>query len=111
MILSSGFPSSSSPFFQMHFLFHLDFVCLASRVAKLRSKGSNGKENGGEPFVTDNRNYIVDLYFKRDIGSLKAASNAILRLAGVVEHDMFLDMANTVIVAGELGITIKNKHK
>ncbi|KAF2291803.1 hypothetical protein GH714_035669 [Hevea brasiliensis] len=81
------------------------------RVAKLRSKGSNGKENGGEPFVTDNGNYIVDLYVKRDIGGLKAASNAILRLAGVVEHGMFLDMANTVIVAGELGITIKNKHK
>lgn len=64
--------------------------------------------DGGEPFVTDNGNYIVDLYFKRDIGDLKVASDAILRLAGVVEHGMFLDMATTVIVAGELGVTVKH---
>ncbi|KAK6931595.1 Ribose 5-phosphate isomerase, type A [Dillenia turbinata] len=67
-------------------------------VAKLRL-GSNG-----EPFATDNGNYIVDLYFKKDIGDLRAASDSILRLAGVVEHGMFLDMATTVIVAGELGV-------
>lgn len=76
----------------------------AGCVAKLRTFGENGK-----PFVTDNNNYIVDLYFKKDIGDLKAASDAILRLAGVVEHGMFLDMATTVIVAGELGVTVKNK--
>jgi ribose 5-phosphate isomerase A len=73
-------------------------------VAKLRTCGENG-----EPSVTDNRNYVVDLYFSKDIGDLKAASDEILRLAGVVEHGMFLDMATTVIVAGELGITVKNK--
>ena len=49
------------------------------------------------------------LYFERSIGDLKAASDAILQLAGVVEHGMFLDMATTVIVAGELGLTVKNK--
>lgn len=72
-------------------------------VAKLRN------DCNGEPFVTDNGNYIVDLYLKKDIGDLQVASDAILRIAGVVEHGMFLDMATTVIVAGELGITIKNK--
>ncbi|KAF9665415.1 hypothetical protein SADUNF_Sadunf16G0120200 [Salix dunnii] len=79
-------------------------------VAKLSTFAcSNGMENGGLPFVTDNGNYVVDLYFTRDIGDLKAASDAILRLAGVVEHGMFLDMATTVIVAGDRGVTIKNK--
>lgn len=73
-------------------------------VAKLRTFSHNG-----QPFVTDNGNYIIDLYFKKDIGDLKVASDAILRLAGVVEHGMFLDMATTVIVAGELGVTVKNK--
>ncbi|KAK8483392.1 hypothetical protein V6N13_090489 [Hibiscus sabdariffa] len=72
-------------------------------VAKLR----NGAK--GEPFVTDNGNYIVDLYLQKNMGDLRVASDAILRIAGVVEHGMFLDMATTVIVAGELGITIKNK--
>ncbi|XP_050372219.1 probable ribose-5-phosphate isomerase 2 [Argentina anserina] len=74
----------------------------AGCVAKLRA-------SNGEAYVTDNGNYIVDLYFEEDIGDLKAASDAMLQLAGVVEHGMFLDMATTVIVAGELGITVKNK--
>ncbi|KAF8399034.1 hypothetical protein HHK36_014900 [Tetracentron sinense] len=73
-------------------------------VAKLRTCFENG-----DPILTDNSNYVVDLYFKKDIGDLKAASDAILRLAGVVEHGMFIDMATTVIVAGEMGITVKNK--
>ncbi|XP_024020720.1 probable ribose-5-phosphate isomerase 2 [Morus notabilis] len=76
----------------------------AGCVAKLRTFAESDK-----PFVTDNGNFIVDLYFKKDIGDLKAASDAILQLAGVVEHGMFLDMATTVIIAGELGVTVKNK--
>ncbi|KAK1380822.1 Ribose-5-phosphate isomerase [Heracleum sosnowskyi] len=76
----------------------------AGCVAKLRRFSENG-----EPFVTDNGNYIIDLYFEKDIGDLKVASDEILRLAGVVEHGMFLDMATTLIVAGELGVTVKNK--
>ncbi|XP_059649589.1 probable ribose-5-phosphate isomerase 2 [Cornus florida] len=76
----------------------------AGCVAKLRTCSENG-----DPSVTDNGNYVIDLYFKKDIGYLKAASDAILRLAGVVEHGMFLDMATTVIIAGELGVTVKNK--
>ncbi|KAK9682491.1 hypothetical protein RND81_10G077300 [Saponaria officinalis] len=73
-------------------------------VAKLRTFGDSRK-----PFVTDNENYIIDLYFKEDIGDLSLASDAILRLPGVIEHGMFLGMATTLIVAGELGISIKNK--
>ncbi|GAB4828806.1 Probable ribose-5-phosphate isomerase 2 [Ancistrocladus abbreviatus] len=76
----------------------------AGCLAKLRTFPENG-----EPFVTDNDNYIIDLYFDRDIGDLKAASDSILRLPGVVEHGMFLDMATTLIVAGELGVTVRNK--
>lgn len=71
-------------------------------IAKLRTTGE-------QPFVTDNGNYVIDLYLKKDIGDLKVASDNILRLAGVVEHGMFLDMATTVIVASELGVTIRNK--
>lgn len=75
-------------------------------VAKLRTFGKDDEQ----PFVTDNRNYIVDLYFKEDIGDLQAASDAILRLPSVVEHGMFLDMATTMIVAGKLGVQVINKQ-
>ncbi|KAJ8548235.1 hypothetical protein K7X08_030704 [Anisodus acutangulus] len=77
----------------------------AGCVGKLRMKVGNGEEI----YVTDNGNYIIDLYFKKDMGDLRAASDAILRLAGVVEHGMFIDMATTVIVAGKLGVSVTNK--
>ncbi|QHO16914.1 putative ribose-5-phosphate isomerase [Arachis hypogaea] len=42
-------------------------------VAKLRTLGEKA-----EPYITDNGNYIIDLYFKQSIGDLKAASDSIL---------------------------------
>lgn len=62
-----------------------------------------------DPFVTDNGNYIIDLFFKKSIGDLKAAGDAILRIPGVVDHGLFVDMATTVIVAGDGGVIVKNK--
>ncbi|CAI0542216.1 unnamed protein product [Linum tenue] len=62
-----------------------------------------------DAYVTDNGNYIVDLYLERAIGDLKAASEAMMRMSGVVENGMFLDMATAVIVAGSGGITVKDK--
>ncbi|CAL5396672.1 unnamed protein product [Camellia sinensis] len=75
-------------------------------VAKLRTCSENG-----QPFVTDNGNYIIDLYFEKDLGDLNAASDAILRNPGVVEHGMFLGMATTVIIAGGRGVTVKNNQE
>ncbi|CAN6451964.1 unnamed protein product [Victoria cruziana] len=72
--------------------------------AKLRRCG-----DGDEPFVTDNSNYILDLFFKGLIGDVGTASDAMSRMTGVIEHGMFLDMATTVIVAGPHGVTVKNK--
>ncbi|PKI44292.1 probable ribose-5-phosphate isomerase 2 isoform X2 [Punica granatum] len=73
--------------------------------AKLRTCGEKA-----EPFVTDNGNYIIDLFFEKDIGDLQAASDAILRIPSVVEHGMFLDMATTLIVAGKKGVEVINKE-
>eukprot|EP01018_Ginkgo_biloba_P013125 Gb_35011 [translate_table: standard] len=65
--------------------------------------------DGDKPYVTDNSNYIVDLYFKTPIKDSRAAGNAILALEGVVEHGLFLDMASVVIIAGTVGVTVKTK--
>ncbi|CAH8337386.1 unnamed protein product [Eruca vesicaria subsp. sativa] len=59
--------------------------------------------------VTDNGNYVVDLYLERDMGDLEAASEKILRLPGVVEHGMFLGIATTLIVAGKSGLLVQNR--
>ncbi|PWA68676.1 Ribose 5-phosphate isomerase, type A [Artemisia annua] len=83
-----------------------ELFCDAGCVAKLRI---NADGNKNAPYVTDNGNYIIDLYFKKDIGDLKAAGDAMLRFAGVVEHGMFIDMATTLIVASEMGVTVRHK--
>uniref|UniRef100_A0A0D6R5P8 ribose-5-phosphate isomerase n=1 Tax=Araucaria cunninghamii TaxID=56994 RepID=A0A0D6R5P8_ARACU len=70
--------------------------------AKLRIEGD-------KPYVTDNSNYIVDLYFKTPIKDARAAGNAMLGFEGVVEHGLFLDMATAVIIAGSNGVTVKSK--
>ncbi|PIN26592.1 Ribose 5-phosphate isomerase [Handroanthus impetiginosus] len=71
--------------------------------AKLRLDGN------GKPYVTDNSNYIVDLYFKTPIKDSDAAGKEIASLEGVVEHGLFLDMATAVIIAGGDGVTVKTK--
>ncbi|OAY69431.1 putative ribose-5-phosphate isomerase 2 [Ananas comosus] len=73
--------------------------------AKLRTAAD------GAPFLTDNSNYIIDLYFEDGItGDLNAISDGILRLTGVVEHGMFLGIATEVIVANKDGsVVVLNK--
>uniref|UniRef100_A0A5B7BGR6 ribose-5-phosphate isomerase n=1 Tax=Davidia involucrata TaxID=16924 RepID=A0A5B7BGR6_DAVIN len=64
---------------------------------------------GGKPYVTDNMNYIVDLYFKTPIKDSGAAGKEISAFEGVVEHGLFLDMATAVIIAGKDGVSVKSK--
>jgi ribose 5-phosphate isomerase A len=65
---------------------------------KLRAKSS------GEPFVTDNGNFILDCFFERPIRDPERTAAAIEALTGVVEHGLFIAMASEVIVAGAKGI-------
>ncbi|KAF5739258.1 putative ribose-5-phosphate isomerase [Tripterygium wilfordii] len=74
--------------------------------AKLRLVQGGG---GEEPYVTDNNNYIVDLYFKNPIKDGNAAGREISKFEGVVEHGLFLDMANAVIIAGSNGVEVMTK--
>ncbi|XP_075482305.1 putative ribose-5-phosphate isomerase 1 [Primulina tabacum] len=98
-------PVEVIPFCWNHSLRRLvDMFACAGCVGELRMSVENGK-----PSVTDNGNFVIDLYFERDIGNLNEASDAILRLPGIVEHGMFIGLATSVIVAGVEGITIKTK--
>lgn len=63
----------------------------------------------GKPYVTDNFNYIVDLYFETPIRDGVAAGEEIGKLEGVVEHGLFLNMATTVIIAGKSGVEVRSK--
>src|SRR5690606_21604203 len=57
----------------------------------------------GQPFVTDGGHFILDASFGR-IPDPRALSDVLLAIPGVVEHGLFLDMADLAIVAGADGI-------
>ena len=65
---------------------------------------------GDEIYVTDNANYIIDLYFETPMKDAVAAGAAISNLVGVVEHGLFLQMCDVVIIAGKTGIEIKERN-
>lgn len=67
--------------------------------------------DGDKPYVTDNHNFIVDLYFQTPIKDSHAASKAILALDGVVDHGLFMDMVDVCIIAGKTGVEIKERKK
>lgn len=75
---------------------------VAGCVAKLRMEGD-------KIYVTDNSNYIVDLYFETPIVDAQAASKAILDIEGVVDHGLFLGMVDVCIIAGTTGVEIKER--
>jgi len=77
---------------------------VAGCEAKLRMDGE-------KPYVTDNSNYIVDLYFQTPIKDSHAASKAILGLEGVVDHGLFLDMVDVCIIAGTNGVEVQERKK
>lgn len=70
---------------------------------------ANNKRDGDNIAVTDNGNYIVDLYFTSPIKDVKRAAQELKSTVGVVEHGIFEGMASCVIVAGENGIRVAGK--
>lgn len=87
------------------------FGATATRRAIERSAARIGltgamspRQRGGQPFVSDSGNHILDISFGRiaEPDRLAAELNAI---PGVVEHGLFIGLASVAIVAGPDGIT------
>lgn len=58
----------------------------------------------GESIKTDSGNYIIDLHLESiDDSALKPLSSWLNALPGVVEHGLFLDIVDTIIVGREKG--------
>merc|ERR1719454_197935 len=82
---------------------------LAGCEPKLRrGSSSNNQEDGPDPAVTDNGNYIVDLFFKEPIKDAPKAAQELKDICGVVEHGLFCGMTTAVIIAGKDGISQKD---
>lgn len=82
---------------------------LAGCTPKLRlgSAATGSKVDGEEPAVTDNGNYIVDLFFETPIKDAPKAAEELKNTVGVVDHGLFCGLTSAVIIAGSDGITVK----
>jgi len=83
------------------------------KLPSLQVKGfrAERRENtDGSPFITDNANFIIHLFFEEPIPDLEAASEELIHVVGVVEHGLFLGMATTVISADDQGIRTLSKE-
>lgn len=63
------------------------------------------REKDGQRFVTDMKNYIIDL----DLGRIEdpiALGKELKQMVGVVEHGLFNQMVKKVVVAGQNGVTV-----
>ena len=59
----------------------------------------------GHAFVTDGGHWIIDAALGR-IDDPKAMANALSGIPGVMEHGLFIGLAQTVILAGPDGVTV-----
>jgi len=85
---------------------------LAGCEPRLRlGSSANNKVDGTEPAVTDNGNFVVDLFFTEPIADAVIAANELKHVVGVVDHGLFCGMAVEAIVASKGGVyTLKPKH-
>jgi ribose 5-phosphate isomerase A len=74
------------------------------RIEALGARVAMRHDAAGKPYLTDENNYILDCRF----GEIKDADSLAQELSdmpGVVEHGLFIGMANVVLVAGGSEVT------
>jgi ribose 5-phosphate isomerase A len=63
------------------------------------------KGKDGHVFVTDGGHWIVDAHLGRIIDAPRLAA-LLTAIPGVVEHGMFIGLADTAVLAGSRGIRV-----
>jgi ribose 5-phosphate isomerase A len=58
------------------------------------------------PFLTDENNIILDCHFDNGIDDPHALAQAMIQQPGIVEHGLFLNIAQQAIVASANGVTV-----
>jgi ribose 5-phosphate isomerase A len=83
-----------------------------STAARLAALATSLVVRGGEetPYITDNGNLVVDLTIDGGITDAPALANSLKGTIGVVEHGLFIGMADTCIVAGPDGPLVVGRH-
>ena len=79
----------------------------AQKIAELGAKPVL-RERDGSVFVSNNANYILDCEFN-SIPNPEKLHHSLKQLLGVVETGLFVNMTDTVILAGEEGAKVLDK--
>ena len=90
------------------------FTMTQQRVTEaLRKTGCKGDEvvlrisgKANEPVITDGGNYILDAHVQH-IANAEALATELQAIAGVVEHGLFIGLAQTVILGKAKGAEVK----
>lgn len=82
---------------------------VAERIAALGTRPALRTGEGGIPAVTDEGNYILDCGFGT-IGDTGALARALDAIPGVIEHGLFVAMADTVIVGQARGVAVLHRR-
>jgi ribose 5-phosphate isomerase A len=77
------------------------------RVQKVGSLAIR-KAGGGHPFVTDGGHWIIDAKLG-PIDDPAALAHALADVPGVVEHGLFIGLADTAIIGGPTGVKVIEK--
>lgn len=75
-------------------------------LEEIGGKPSLRKLQNGEPFITDSGHYIIDCAFEEGLADAWRLEMELQQRPGVVETGLFLDMAESVVVAAEAGINV-----
>jgi ribose 5-phosphate isomerase A len=63
------------------------------------------RKNDGHAFVTDEGHWVLDVALER-IPDPSALADRLAAIAGVVEHGLFIGLAQTVVLAGSEGVRV-----
>ena len=82
-------------------------IAVERAISSLQKPGTLSLRKGkdGHPFVTDGGHWIIDAALAR-IDDPEAMAHALSGIPGVMEHGLFVGLANLVIIGGPDGIKI-----
>jgi ribose 5-phosphate isomerase A len=78
-------------------------LILARRIASLGASVTLRKDQAGRPFITDEGHHILDCSFGK-IRDPAWLADELKRMPGVVEHGLFLDLADVVLIGKDAGV-------
>ncbi len=84
---------------------HLGFLDLLGARATLRRNAT------GDPFVTDGGHYLLDCRFEGGLLEPERVERELRQRVGIVETGFFLDLADTVVVAGAAGVRVLGREE